>query len=67
MVNTLRGEKLDLASAVKAGLIEYIPFPEALKGKYQAYTQADLTNLRDAGYDAGFHTVEQGVGTAIDF
>lgn len=25
--------------------IEYVPFPEVLKGKYQSYTQADATNL----------------------
>lgn len=41
--------------------IEEIPFPETLVGKYQAYTQADLTQLRAAGYEAEFLTVEQGV------
>src|SRR5262249_37363914 len=43
------------------GAIEYIPFPEALRGKYQSFTEADLTALRGAGYDAPFLTVEQGV------
>ncbi len=43
------------------GQIEYIPFPDKLKGRYQAYTQADLTNLRAAGYDKPFKTVAQGV------
>ena len=38
VVNALRGDKLDLASAVQAGMIEYIPFPDALRGKYQCYT-----------------------------
>jgi ADP-L-glycero-D-manno-heptose 6-epimerase len=38
-----------------------VPFPEALKGKYQSFTQADLTNLRAAGYKEDFLTVEQGV------
>ncbi|MCO7261186.1 ADP-glyceromanno-heptose 6-epimerase [Dickeya zeae] len=41
--------------------LDYIPFPEKLKGRYQAYTQADLTNLRTAGYDKPFKTVAQGV------
>ncbi|QIZ52872.1 ADP-glyceromanno-heptose 6-epimerase [Dickeya zeae] len=41
--------------------LDYIPFPEKLKGRYQAYTQADLTNLRAAGYDKPFKTVAQGV------
>ena len=64
----LNGEaELSLEQLVAEGLIEYVPFPEALKGKYQAYTQADLTNLRDAGYDAGFHTVEQGVGKYVEW
>ncbi|WP_319381748.1 ADP-glyceromanno-heptose 6-epimerase [Thiomicrorhabdus sp.] len=43
------------------GEIEYIPFPEHLKGAYQSFTQADNTLLRQAGYDAPFNTVAQGV------
>lgn len=43
------------------GQIEYIPFPDKLKGRYQAYTQADLSKLRAAGYDKPFKTVAQGV------
>ena len=37
--------------------MEHIEFPEKLKGRYQAFTQADLTNLRKAGYSAPFKTV----------
>jgi len=48
-----------------AGSIEYIPFPEALKGKYQSFTQADLANLRAAGYAAPFLSVEQGVANYL--
>jgi len=55
----------DVAQAVIAhhqrGQIEYIPFPEHLKGRYQSYTQADMGALRQAGYDQPFLTVEQGV------
>ena len=36
------------------GSIEYVPFPEILKGKYQSFTTADKTKLTDAGYDKGF-------------
>ncbi|RWR03200.1 ADP-L-glycero-D-manno-heptose-6-epimerase [[Pantoea] beijingensis] len=43
------------------GEIEYVPFPEKLKGRYQSYTQADLTRLRAAGYDKPFKTVAEGV------
>ena len=45
--------------------VEYIPFPEALKGKYQSFTQADVTALRRAGYKRTFLTVEEGVGRYI--
>ncbi len=46
-------------------LIEYIPFPDALKGKYQSFTEADVTKLRAAGYVEPFLTVEQGVASYI--
>ena len=66
VVNTLRGgAPLALAAAVAQGLIEYVPFPEALRGKYQAYTQADLAQLRTAGYTAPMASVEQGVAAYV--
>jgi ADP-L-glycero-D-manno-heptose 6-epimerase len=43
------------------GEIEYVPFPDSLRGSYQSYTQADLTRLRAAGYDAPFLSIEEGV------
>ena len=52
---------LSLAQMQANGLIEYIPFPQDLAGKYQSFTQADLTALRAAGYAAKFLTVDQGV------
>ena len=65
VVNSLRaieGEAaLSLAELVQRGLIEYIPFPDALRGKYQCFTQADQSHLRAAGYDAPFLTVQEGV------
>jgi ADP-L-glycero-D-manno-heptose 6-epimerase len=45
----------------QSGPVQYIEFPEKLKGRYQAYTQADLTNFRAAGYDKPFKTVAEGV------
>ncbi len=58
-----RGEAaLSVSDAKNHRMIEYVPFPEALKGKYQSYTQADMAALRSAGYSAPFLTVEQGVG-----
>lgn len=43
------------------GEIDYIPFPDHLKGRYQSHTEAELTALRTVGYDARFLTVEEGV------
>ena len=43
------------------GMIEYIAFPDDLKGKYQSRTEADNSMLRRAGYDNAFLTVEEGV------
>ena len=45
-----RGAALTLAELVAAGAIAYIPFPPALAGKYQSFTEADLARLRAAGY-----------------
>jgi len=58
----LRGEApLSLEQQVSRGLIEYVPFPEALIGKYQCHTQADLTSLRASGCDVQFADVATGV------
>lgn len=43
------------------GRIEYIPFPEELRGRYQSHTEADLTALRAAGYKQPFLSIEEGV------
>jgi ADP-L-glycero-D-manno-heptose 6-epimerase len=64
-VNTCRKAKgespLTLAAMRERGIVQYIPFPEDLKGRYQSYTQADVSALRAVGYSAPFLTVEQGV------
>lgn len=60
----------DVANAVLAwhgkGELEYIPFPEHLIGRYQSFTQADISDLRTAGYSAEFKTVEQGTKAYLD-
>lgn len=43
------------------GELEYIPFPETLKGSYQSFTEADLSRLRGIGCDTGFRAVEDAV------
>ena len=58
----LRGEAaLPLAELVGQGLIDYIAFPTALVGKYQSFTQADLTRLRATGCDHRFADVATGI------
>ncbi|MGE3920123.1 MAG: ADP-glyceromanno-heptose 6-epimerase [Gammaproteobacteria bacterium] len=51
----------------KTGRIEYIPFPEHLKGRYQSFTEADITALRNVGYDAPFKTVQEGIRLYLDW
>jgi ADP-L-glycero-D-manno-heptose 6-epimerase len=46
---------------VEEGTIEYVTFPEALVGKYQSFTQADMSKLRAAGYSEPFMSVSEGV------
>jgi ADP-L-glycero-D-manno-heptose 6-epimerase len=43
------------------GTLEYIPFPDALKGRYQSLTEAKLDALRAVGYESAFKSLEQGV------
>ena len=57
--------ELSLAELVAEGLIRYIPFPDALKGKYQSFTQADITQLRQAGYEDAFFDVKTGVSRYV--
>jgi ADP-L-glycero-D-manno-heptose 6-epimerase len=64
----LKGEAaLPLASLVQQGLVEYIPFPEALVGKYQSFTEADLTRLRATGCDHAFADVAAGVTSYVNW
>ena len=71
VVNTLRALKnepaLVLEQALTAGLIEYAPFPDALRGKYQCHTQADLSRLRATGCDQAFSDVASGVGKYVNW
>jgi len=70
-VNAVRAREghaaLPLADLVKQGLIEYIPFPDALVGKYQCFTQADLAQLRASGCTHAFADVASGVQRYVDW
>lgn len=64
----LKGEAaLPLAMLVQSGQIEYIPFPDALVGKYQSFTEADLSRLRATGCNHAFANVETGVRAYVDW
>ena len=68
-INTLRAANnesvLTPEQMLAQKIIQYIPFPDALRGKYQSYTQADIAALRGAGYAAPFLTVEQGTARYV--
>jgi ADP-L-glycero-D-manno-heptose 6-epimerase len=56
----------DMANAMfaacdKTPKITYTEMPESLEDKYQYFTQADISKLREAGYDKAFTSLEDGV------
>lgn len=61
VISALTGKAHTAASAAAAGLLEYVSFPDALRGKYQCHTQADLSALRRTGCDHAFADVQTGV------
>ena len=50
----------------REGTISYVALPEALHGKYQSFTQADLTRLRAAGYAAPMLGVAEGIPRYVE-
>jgi ADP-L-glycero-D-manno-heptose 6-epimerase len=61
VIQSLTGTTAKLADIVANEAIQYVDFPDSLKGKYQSYTQADLSNLRAAGCDHVFANVQTSV------
>jgi ADP-L-glycero-D-manno-heptose 6-epimerase len=55
-----------LIARLGAGAIDYVPFPESLAGKYQSFTQADLSALKNSGYVESFSTLENGIAQSVD-
>jgi ADP-L-glycero-D-manno-heptose 6-epimerase len=49
----------------RAPKIEYIDMPENIRAQYQYFTQAEVENLRGAGYNAGFTPLEEAVGIYV--
>lgn len=48
------------------GKIEYRPIPASLRDKYQSFTEADITRLRQAGYDKEMTSLEEGIEAFLD-
>ena len=60
----------DLAGALFAALerepeIEYIDMPEAIRERYQYFTEARMARLRSAGYEEPFTSLEDGVASYV--
>ena len=56
----------DLGALVAERAIEYVPMPEALVGRYQSYTEADVTALRRAGFAEPFLDVVEGADRYVE-
>lgn len=69
VVNTVRAARslppLDRAEMVRTGLLEYVPFPDTLRGRYQCYTQADMRALRATGCSVALDNVANGVADYV--
>ena len=69
VVNAMRSIQgktaMPLDELVKQGLLRYDNFPDDLKGRYQSYTQADVSALRQAGFSAPLRDVETGVSEYV--
>ena len=66
VINTVRGTHASVRELAAQKLIEYIPFPPQLAARYQSYTEADVSELRAAGYAREFMTVQQGVAAYVE-
>lgn len=62
----------DLVEALFAAVgqtpkIEFVPMPETLRERYQYFTEASLKRLRQAGYNASFRDVAEGVAAYVTY
>jgi ADP-L-glycero-D-manno-heptose 6-epimerase len=71
VVNACRAAKgdapLSLAELQAKGIIQYVHLPQGMRGKYQNFTQADISALREAGYEAPFLSVEETVESYVAY
>ena len=62
---------LDLATATFRAMghepdISYVDTPADIRDKYQYFTEADMSKLREAGYTAHFQTLESGIADYVN-
>jgi len=55
-----------IVARIGAGAIEYVGFPASLAGRYQSFTQADLSGLRSVGYGENFTSLEDGIAKSVE-
>ncbi len=56
-----------IISILGKGEIQYVPMPDSIRGKYQSFTEADLSNLRLLGYAEPFASLEDGVRECVRY
>jgi ADP-L-glycero-D-manno-heptose 6-epimerase len=61
-----KGPRRPLETLIADGVIEYVAMPEALGGKYQSFTEADVTALRRAGFAEPFLDVVEGAERYVE-
>jgi ADP-L-glycero-D-manno-heptose 6-epimerase len=66
VIGAARGARATPAELAAQKLIEYVPFPPQLEARYQSFTEADVTQLRAAGYAGEFMDVAQGVAAYVE-
>lgn len=48
-------------------VIDFIPMPEDLRDKYQYFTEASMTKLKESGYNKAFYSLEEGVKDYVEY
>ena len=64
--NTFNAVARSIIARLGRGRIEYASFPAALAGKYQSFTEADLTRLRSVGWGEEFMSLTSAISEYCD-
>lgn len=66
-INAITQNPQSITELQAQSTIRYIDMPSQLKGKYQNYTEANISALRQAGYTQPTHSVQDGVGKYVQW